>query len=135
MHQQDLQSSILSLLLIGCSQQAAHHDPIGAGATCQTSAYFSRRGGDAEPLISALNQAQNSIRAAIYGLTHPGIVDALIAARVVTSTSRSRQIRFRAPAEPRRQSLQNSRLPEYRLKFPSRRGYFITSLPCLMAAA
>jgi phosphatidylserine/phosphatidylglycerophosphate/cardiolipin synthase-like enzyme len=42
---------------------------------------LSRRGGAADSVIQALNSAQKTIHVAMYGLTHPGIVDALLAAK------------------------------------------------------
>jgi phosphatidylserine/phosphatidylglycerophosphate/cardiolipin synthase-like enzyme len=44
-------------------------------------AYFSRRGGAADSVIEALNQAQKTIHVAMYGLTNAQIVDTLIATK------------------------------------------------------
>jgi phosphatidylserine/phosphatidylglycerophosphate/cardiolipin synthase-like enzyme len=62
-----------------CSPQVVQPQP--SGALCRTEAHFSRRGGAAESVIQALNRAQKTIHVAMYGLTHPAIVDALVAAK------------------------------------------------------
>lgn len=58
---------------------ARHPDLIST--TCQTSVYYSPHGGATEAIIHSLNKAERTIRVAAYGLTHPDLVRALIAAR------------------------------------------------------
>ena len=67
------------LSLYACSPHVVQPEP--TGALCRTQAHFSRRGGAAPALINVLDQAQTSIYAAMYGLTHAQIVDALLAAK------------------------------------------------------
>ena len=67
------------LSLYACSPHAVQPEP--TGALCRTEAHFSRRDGAANSVIEVLNRAQKTIHVAMYGLTHAGIVDALLAAK------------------------------------------------------
>ena len=59
---------------------AQHPDPIDT-VTCQVDVRYSPHGGVAAAVISTLDGAGETIHVAMYGLTHAGIVDALIAAQ------------------------------------------------------
>jgi phosphatidylserine/phosphatidylglycerophosphate/cardiolipin synthase-like enzyme len=99
------------------------------GANCQTSTYFSRRGGDAEPLIAALNQAQKSIGVAIYGLTHPGIVDALMNAKARGLDVALKTDKLQSAGRTQSAMISKLEAAGIPLKCPSKRGCFIISLP------
>ena len=76
---------ILSFLFLAVpspalSGHAQHPVPIDA-VTCQTDVRYSPHGGAAAVVISTLDRAEQTVHVAIYGLTHSGIVDALIAAQ------------------------------------------------------
>src|SRR5262250_3316123 len=70
---------LAAFFLYSCSPQVIQREP--SATLCRTEAHFSRRGGAADSVTLALNGAQKTIHVAMYGLTHPGIVDALLAAK------------------------------------------------------
>ena len=77
--------ALLSLLFLAApppafSGHAQHPDPIDP-VSCQTDVRYSPHGGAAAAVISTLDNAEQTIHVAVYGLTHAGIVDALIAAQ------------------------------------------------------
>ena len=72
-------ASLLTVLsLSACSPQTVQ--PTSIGALCRTEAHFSR-GGTAFALINILDHARSSIHVAMYALTNPQIVDALLEAK------------------------------------------------------
>lgn len=62
------------------SSHAQHPDPIDP-VSCTTEVRYSPHGGAIEAVLSMLATAQQTIIVAMYGLTEPDIVDAIIAAR------------------------------------------------------
>lgn len=75
-----LVASILFLAPASAIGDHAQH-PQPLTVTCQTAVRYSPHGGSAAAGIGVLNKAEKTIRVAIYGLTHSGLVNALVAAK------------------------------------------------------
>lgn len=74
----------LALFNLSLSQPviAGHaQHPTSITASCRTTAYYSPHGDAAAAVIGVLNRARQSVRLAIYGITHRGVANALIAAK------------------------------------------------------
>ena len=72
--------SKLKTLVLAVVIAASPALPAFAGITCVTEVRFSPRGGAEELLVNALSKATTRVYISIYGLTAPGVVQALIAA-------------------------------------------------------
>ena len=62
--------------------QATHapHPPTDHSTSCQTLAHFSPHGSVADAIVGSLRDARQRVRVALYGLTAPPLVEALIKA-------------------------------------------------------
>jgi len=59
----------------------AKHPSVDSEDICLVSAYYSPHGGSAQKVVALLNSAHKEIRLAIYSLTHPNLVQALVDAK------------------------------------------------------
>ena len=65
---------------LALSGHARHPDPL-EDVTCQTAVYYSPHGSATAAIIRHLDTADRTIFIAMYGLSHPDLIDALVAAK------------------------------------------------------